>query len=78
MVGNPDLALDPAISAKILGWYMASGDHDTRIETALSKGDFASARKVVNGGTNGLSKFKASYKIGEALLREQNGQTTNT
>jgi hypothetical protein len=31
-------------------------------------GDLAGARKLVNGGSNGLADFQGAYKQGNALL----------
>jgi predicted chitinase len=51
--GNPDLALQPLVSAKILARYFK--DHG--VSTAADNADWVRVRKLVNGGTNGLAKF---------------------
>jgi predicted chitinase len=50
---NPDLALDPKISAKILACYF----YDREIDKAANDGDWRRVRRLVNGGYNGWDKF---------------------
>lgn len=56
---NPDLALDPETAARILAVYLQP--RAEKIEVALKNGNYARARKYVNGGINGLEKMKSSY-----------------
>lgn len=65
LTGNPELANDPQHAARILALYLKR--NEGRIRTALNNGDFAAARRVVNGGTNGLSGFQAAYQQGLQL-----------
>lgn len=53
LVNNPDLALDPVISAKILAVYFK----DRKINEVCNTRNWTLARKLVNGGTNGLDRF---------------------
>jgi predicted chitinase len=53
LVDDPDLALDPVASARILALYFAR--HDIQGQ-ALQK-DWVAVRKSVNGGTNGWDRF---------------------
>lgn len=62
LVNNPDLALQDDVSAQILALYIKT--HLPRLESALNRGDLAAARKVVNGGTNGLKPFSEAYNRG--------------
>ena len=66
LIGNPELANDPAIAGKILAQFLKN--HETRIRNALSANDLAAARKAVNGGSHGLEAFVACYQIGERVL----------
>lgn len=66
LVQNPDLANDPKIAAQLLAAFLK--DHETPIRAALAAGDLASARKQVNGGTNGLPDFTSAYNLGATLL----------
>ena len=50
---NPELALDPEISAKILACYFA----DRGVSVAAKNGDWQKVRKLVNGGLNGWDTF---------------------
>jgi peptidoglycan L-alanyl-D-glutamate endopeptidase CwlK len=68
LIDNPDLANDPAIAAKLLASFL--GSRQARIEEALLEGDLKTARRLVNGGSNGLDRFTAAYEVGVALLSE--------
>lgn len=57
LVNNPDLAKDPAISAKIAVAHWKSSGADK----AAMAGDQDRARKLTNGGTNGLADVKDKY-----------------
>jgi hypothetical protein len=50
---NPDLAMDPKISAKILACYFK----DRGVATAARAGDWRRVRKLVNGGYHGWDVF---------------------
>jgi predicted chitinase len=50
---NPELALDPAVSARILATYMS--DHN--LGALAAKGDWQGVRRGVNGGLNGWDRF---------------------
>jgi peptidoglycan L-alanyl-D-glutamate endopeptidase CwlK len=66
LVDQPDQANDPDVAAKLLAAFI--GNKATAIMTALSGGDLARARRLVNGGSNGLDRFIESYQIGVGLL----------
>ena len=50
---NPDLALDPEISSKILIEYF----WDREVDKAAQEGDWKGVRQLVNGGLNGWDVF---------------------
>ncbi len=52
---NPDLALDPVISARILARYFV----DRGVDDAARSGDWVAVRRKVNGGLNGWDRFKS-------------------
>jgi predicted chitinase len=52
---QPDLALDPAVAARILACYFK----DRKIADDARRGDWQSVRKKVNGGLNGWDRFSA-------------------
>lgn len=56
LLSKPERANEPDIAAGVLAEYLKA--RETRIMAALEGGDFAAARKLVNGGTHGLEKFK--------------------
>ena len=66
LIANPALANDPPIAARLLALFIAN--RRAVIEIALKASDFAQARRYVNGGTHGLSRFLSAYRaILEAL-----------
>ncbi len=58
--GNPDLALDPTIAARILALYL-NGKSEKIRHALVDHKDLALARKYVNGGTNGLQEMSDGY-----------------
>jgi putative chitinase len=66
LVERPEQANDPQIAAKLLAAFIAA--QETAIATALNVNDLATARRLVNGGSNGLDRFVAAYEIGARLL----------
>ena len=66
LIAQPALACDPAIAARLLAHFLAT--RQAAIRHTLSIADLASARRLVNGGTNGLDRFTAAYSIGSRLL----------
>jgi hypothetical protein len=53
LVGNPDLALDPNISARVLAAYFA----ERGVADAARQGDWAEVRRRVQGGYAGLDRL---------------------
>ncbi|MGD0666462.1 MAG: peptidoglycan-binding protein [Bryobacteraceae bacterium] len=66
LIENPDLANDPTIAAQLLASFLKSREQS--ITAALAKGDLATARRLVNGGSNGIDRFTDAYNIGKSLL----------
>jgi putative chitinase len=66
LVNNPTLANDPVIASTLLAVFLL--DSEAKIRTALAANDLATARKLVNGGSNGLSNFVSAFTIGSGLL----------
>lgn len=58
LLAKPERANEPDIAAGVLAEYLKA--RETRIMAALESGDLVAARKLVNGGTHGLEKFKSS------------------
>ncbi|MFP5273679.1 DUF4231 domain-containing protein [Coleofasciculus sp.] len=61
---NPELALDPTISAKILACYFK----DRGVATAAKVGDWRKVRKLVNGGYNGWDVFSKYVDKAKAVI----------
>lgn len=58
LLGNPDLAADPEVGAKIAGWYWNS-----RVNSADAQaGDVYGVRRAINGGINGLGAVTGLFK----------------
>ena len=53
LLGNPDLALDLKVSAKILAMYFK----DRKVNMACDAKDWEFVRRKVNGGLNGYTEF---------------------
>jgi putative chitinase len=66
MLTNPDLANRPDVASAILALFIKQAEG--AIRQALSRQDFATARKAVNGGTHGLPTFQQTYLAGQQFL----------
>jgi putative chitinase len=66
LVASPDRAGEQEIAASLLALFLA--DKETAIKQALLAGDMAHARRLVNGGSNGLDRFSDAFKRGTSLL----------
>ena len=76
LVANPALACEPAIAAELLARFLAN--KQAAIRLALAAGDLAQARRLVNGGTNGLDRFTSAFQIGVSLLAVTDGNFSHT
>jgi peptidoglycan hydrolase-like protein with peptidoglycan-binding domain/predicted chitinase len=66
LVQNPEKANDPEIAARLLAKFLK--DKEAKIRFALRNDNLAAARKMVNGGSHGLSQFTEAFTIGKSLL----------
>jgi putative chitinase len=66
LVTQPELACTPAIAAELLARFLAH--KQSAITRALAANDLAAARRLVNGGSNGLTRFISAYTLGTKLL----------
>jgi peptidoglycan L-alanyl-D-glutamate endopeptidase CwlK len=66
LVANPDDANNPTIAAKLLALFLA--DRENVIREALANNDLPTARRLVNGGTNGLDRFTDAFQKGMQLI----------
>jgi putative chitinase len=66
LLANPSLAAEPEPAARILASFLS--EKQTAIRAALASGDLARARRLVNGGSNGLERFTAAYVTGVKVL----------
>jgi predicted chitinase len=65
LVGNPDLALDPEVGAKVLALYFKKrGTVDM-----ANRGDWEAVRRSVNGGLNGWDRFSRIVRTLEGMAR---------
>jgi len=74
LVSNPDLANDPAIASKLLASFLKV--NESAIRAALAKNDLKAARKLVNGGSNGLDRFEDAFGIGQDAIPEASAAVT--
>jgi hypothetical protein len=66
LVDSPDDADDPDVAAQILAQFLKN--HESEIRAALKRGDLATARQAVNGGSHGLADFTDAYQAGRRFL----------
>jgi peptidoglycan L-alanyl-D-glutamate endopeptidase CwlK len=66
LIDEPDMANEPNIAARLLAHFLK--DRERHIKEALIARNFAGARRLVNGGTHGLSQFTNCYALGERLV----------
>jgi len=66
LISNPDRACDPTVAAKILVAFLTA--KKPQIEAALKAKDLTAARRLVNGGTNGLALFTDAYNRADSLF----------
>lgn len=64
---DPGQANDPRIAAQLLSLFIC--DRESCILAALQAGEYANARKLVNGGSHGLERFKTAYTAILAALK---------
>ena len=72
LVEKPLLAHDPGIAATLLASFMNT--RESQIRRALLANDLVSARRLVNGGSNGLVQFEHAFYTGLKLLPEIPGE----
>ncbi|MFM2448339.1 MAG: hypothetical protein RIS44_789 [Pseudomonadota bacterium] len=61
----PDLANAPEIASLLLAQFLLDKAVDMR--SALRAGDLAKARKLVNGGSHGLDRFKDVFRLSKVV-----------
>jgi putative chitinase len=66
LIADPDRANEPAVAAAVLAQFLKN--KETGVRRALEKNDLAHARKLVNGGSHGLSEFKMAFAAGRKYL----------
>lgn len=66
LLKTPELANDPVVAARLLASFLKS--REIAIKEALLDHDLKAARRLVNGGTNGLDRFADAYQRGDELL----------
>ena len=66
LVSNPRLANQPDIAGKLLASFLKA--KESAIRAALAQNNLAKARKLVNGGSHGLSKFRKAFNIGKTVI----------
>jgi len=69
LISQPELASDPAIASRLLASFL--GSREVAIKEALNDRDLARARRLVNGGSNGLDRFTEAFQLGQQLIPEQ-------
>ncbi len=62
---SPDLANAPEIAALLLAVFLA--DRAPGMRSALQGGQYARARRLVNGGAHGMDRFKEVFRLAEQV-----------
>ncbi|RZL03113.1 MAG: peptidase C1 [Rubrivivax sp.] len=65
LTSNPDLANAPEVAALLLALFLAH--HADAMRTALAEGKYLAARKLVNGGSHGLDRFKSVFDLAKTV-----------
>lgn len=68
LIAHPDLANAPEVAASLLAQYLA--DRVDGLRAALLDGRFALARKMVNGATHGLERFRDVFMRADQVWPE--------
>jgi len=66
LLTEPELASDPKVAGELLAAFLKP--QELRIKEALTNEDYASARRIVNGGSHGIDRFTDAFKIGASLI----------
>ena len=66
LVAKPDLANDPKVAGLILAQFLKN--KEGAIRGALANGALGVARRLVNGGSNGLDRFVDAYQRGLRVM----------
>jgi peptidoglycan hydrolase-like protein with peptidoglycan-binding domain len=64
IVNSPDLANAPEVAAVLLATFLDA--HKGPMQAALAEGNYLKARKLVNGGSHGLDRFKSVFDAAAA------------
>jgi putative chitinase len=67
LIDDPELANDPGIAARLLASFLKL--HEAKIRSALDANDLREARRLVNGGSNGIAAFEEAYRKGLAIVQ---------
>lgn len=65
LLTQPDLANAPEVAALLLAAFLA--DKAERMRAALAAGDLRAARRLVNGGSHGLDRFRDVFRMADTL-----------
>ena len=66
LLASPDLAASADTASELLVLFLR--DRELQIKDALMHGNLMAARRLVNGGSNGLDRFTDAYNKGNSLL----------
>jgi len=66
LITKPELANEPEVAGQLLAVFVR--DKERQIKEALIDGDLRAARRLVNGGSHGLTRFTDAYNRGEQLI----------
>lgn len=67
-IDDPDLVNTKEYAGTVVAGFLSAVEH--KLRQALQNNDLAAARKLVNGGTNGLDTFKIAMAAGRAVIAQ--------
>lgn len=68
LLDEPDQACKPDIAGRLLAAFL--GERERELKEALLDQEFARARRLVNGGSHGLDRFVAAYRVGVEITAQ--------
>lgn len=72
LLEQPERANEPGIAAALLASFLKA--RERQIKEALVAGDLRGARRLVNGGSNGLDRFEDCWRRGMGVLADAMGK----
>jgi predicted chitinase len=63
LLRDPERANDGPVAGRILAQFLKN--KEARVRAAVAAGDLRKARRLVNGGSHGMDRFRSAWELGE-------------